>query len=531
MRADLVIENAAIHTMDPLRPTAQRMAVWNGQVLGFDEEIDDLDARARFDCRGRTVLPGFVDAHTHLGWTGTREFSVDVTEETTAEGVLNRVSAAATTRGATEWIEVTGYDQRRIGGAHLTAAELDIAGGGRPVWVKHFSGHASVASSAALASADDQSLAAACLGRAGLLLEEEQELVSEQVYPYPLSFIEKAVRTAAELCLRDGVTSVVDAGIGAGLASISAVELRAFQRLASDGRLTVRATLMPHFDTLKPLAAHPDDDIDIGLGLAIGSGFGSERLRIGAVKFWFDGGMMARTAAFSEPYTGTNNVGFLAGDRDELIQQVTAAHAAGYGIAIHAIGDVAIDVAIAALRSARERAPFVGCRPRIEHGAYIRDDQLEALSDLEVTVVSQPCFLQTSGDDFAHIMGEERTARLYRGRSLIDAGVRLAASTDRPHAGTPMQAIQALVERRSQSGATLAPAERLSVTEAVRAYTIEASYAAGTEEWTGSLSPGKRADFVVLDEDPFTAPTAALGAIGVRQTYVDGTLVWEREVA
>lgn len=527
MRADLIFKNAVIHTMDPQRPTATQMAVWNGQILALDEQLAGVDCDNVVDCEGRTLLPGFVDAHTHLGWTGTREFSVDVTTETTAAAVLDRVAAAAATRAASEWIEVTGYDQRRIGGTHLTAAQLDQAGGGRPVWVKHFSGHASVASSAALAAAGDQALAAACLERAGLLLEEEQELVSTQVYPYPLAFIEQAVRVAAELCLRDGVTSIVDAGIGAGLASISAVELRAFQNLVAAGELPVRATLMPHFDALQPIEAHPDDTLEVGLGLAVASGFGGERLRIGHVKFWFDGGMMARTAAFTEPYSGTDNVGLLAGEREALISQVASAHASGYRVAIHAIGDVAIDAAIDALEAARSRRPFVNARPRLEHGAYIRDDQLAALADLGVTVVSQPCFLQTSGDDFADIMGAERTARLYRGRSLLDAGIRLAASTDRPHAGTPLQAVQALTERRSNTGRSLAHAERLSVAEALRAYTIDAAYAAGTEAWTGSLTPGKRADIVMLDRDPHDTPVEEIGGIAVAQTYVDGALVWQ----
>ncbi|WP_449282113.1 amidohydrolase [Leucobacter sp.] len=527
MRADLILTNAVIRTADRSRPLAEAMAVWNGSILGFDDDIAGLDAVTTVDCRGRTITPGFIDAHTHLGWTGMREFTVDVTDEITPQGVLARIREAADERGRTEWIEVTGYDQRRIGGAHLTAAKLDAAGGGRPVWVKHFSGHASVASTAALAGARDQDLADACLGRAGLLLEEEQELVSEQVYPYPVELIERAVRIAAEQCAQDGVTSVVDAGIGAGLASISAVELRAYQNLAASGRLPVRATLMPHHGALHPLAPNPGDGIELGLDLGIASGFGGERLALGPVKFWFDGGMMARTAAFSEPYTGTDNVGMLAGDRRELIDQVAATHASGYRIAIHAIGDVAIDAAIEALRAAHRRAPGADTRPRLEHGAYIRDDQLAALADLGVTVVAQPCFLWTSGDDFADIMGPERTERLYRGRSLLDAGVRLVASTDRPHAGTPLRAIQVLVDRRSQTGRALAPDERITVEEALAAYTIDAARAAGSDEWTGSLAIGKRADFVVLDRDPFETPVREIGDITVLETYVDGVRVWD----
>lgn len=527
MLVDLIVRHGTIHTVDPERPLAHSFAVWNGSIVGFDEDIAGLEASEVIDLAGRTVVPGFVDAHTHLGWTGMRAFSLDVYTESTVEGVLDRIRARAAGAAPEEWIEVTGYDQRRIGGTHLTAAQLDDAGGGRPVWVKHFTGHAAVVSSAVLDAVDD---ARSATGRAaeGLLVEDDQELASKQVYPVPIAQIERAILVAGEACLRDGVTSCVDAGIGAGLASISAIELRAYQNLARAGTLPLRVRLMPYHEVLHPLAGRAEDEAAVGIDLGMTTGFGGERLALGPVKFWFDGGMMARTAAFTEPYEGTENTGLLAGDPQELVERVAAAHGSGFDVAIHAIGDRAIDLAIQALRIANERCPRPDARPRIEHGAVIRDDQLGALAELNVTVVSQPCFLWTSGDDFAAITGPERTRRLYRGRSLLDAGIRLAGSTDRPHEGSPLRAVQVLAERRSDTGQELAPTERITAEEALRISTIDAAWAAGMDDIVGSLAVGKRADFVVLGDDPLRVPAHRIGDIDVHATYIEGNRVWGR---
>lgn len=529
MIADALFVNARVITMDPARPSAERFAVWKGRILGLDEEVDGLRAHRTVDLEGRTVVPGFVDAHTHLGWTGMRSISLNVRDERTKEGVLARITEEARSGSGGGLIEVTGYDQRDIGGAHVTAEELDRAAPGRAVWVKHMSGHLSVVNAAALAEADDRERVERALAAEGLLLEEEQELVSDLVLPYPIELLERALSIAGRQCLEDGVTACVDAGIGAGLASLSALELAAYQRLRERGELPVRVKLMPFHGVLHEVDGHPEDGMAAGIDLGITEGFGDERLVLGPVKFWFDGGMMARTAAFTHPYAGSENLGLLTDDAETRSRQVVAAHVSGWNVAIHAIGDAAIDAAIDALRAAAEAMPRDDARHRIEHGAVIREDQLAALRDLGVTIVAQPCFLWTSGDDFAEIMGAERTLQLYRGRSIVDAGIPYVASTDRPHVGTPLRAVQVLVERKSSTGRPLAPAEALTADEALRAFTITAAKVAGWDHAIGSLEPGKLADFVVLGADPRTVAPGEIGDIAVHRTYIEGDLVWEAE--
>ncbi|MEB4615489.1 amidohydrolase family protein, partial [Leucobacter sp. M11] len=150
MIADLIVENARIRTVDDARPRASRLAVWRGQILGLDEDIAGLTARETLDAGGATVLPGLIDGHTHLGTTGLLSIALDVGGLPHRQAVLDRIAEAAADLAPDAWIDVVGYDQRALGGEHLTAAELDVAGGGRPVWAKHLSNHASVVSTAVL---------------------------------------------------------------------------------------------------------------------------------------------------------------------------------------------------------------------------------------------------------------------------------------------------------------------------------------------------------------------------------------------
>ncbi|GAB3561438.1 amidohydrolase [Spelaeicoccus albus] len=527
MKADLIIENARIRTVDDIRPVAARMAIWQGMVLGFDEEIDDLKAKEVVDLNQRTVLPGLIDGHTHLGTTGLLSIALDVSAERSREAVLSRISRAAAGLRPHEWLDVVGYDQRAIGDAHLTAKELDLAGEGRPVWVKHISNHASVVSTAVVKAAKEHTIAGYSTEQQGLLIDEEQTLVTEQRLPYPLSTVEDAISSAGHQCLSEGITACVDAGVGSGIESLSHLELAAYARLRRRGALPVRAQLMPHYGVLHAIPGHVDDHVTIGLDLGLQQGFGDDWLSLGAVKIWIDGGMMARSAALTAPYEGTNNLGILNEDPSTVVDQIGRAHSSGWQIAAHAIGDRAIDLAIEAFESAQSDIPRSDLKHRIEHGGYIRDDQVSRLSRLNVSISTQPCFLWGSGDDFTRVVGAERAQRLYRGRSLINAGIRLIGSTDRPLPGTPLQAMQVLVERRSSTGLPMGPEEAISIDEAIQAFTINPAQAAGWGDRLGSLSPGKRADFTVLGNDPRAVEASQIGQIPVLGTYIDGLKRWE----
>ena len=529
---DLLVEDARILTLDPRYPHARRIGIWNGRVVGRDDELDGLTPRETVRLDGATVLPGFVDAHTHLGWCGRSAQSLDLSSVQGRDALLAAIADHVATTDS-EWIDAVGYDQRNLGGQHITAAELDTVTAGRKAYLLHRSGHACAVNSAVLADIDPAELASyggsvvrdAAGAPTGVLLEAAQGPVQERRRPYELTEMISSLRLAAQQCLAQGVTTCAEAGIAAGLAGASPIELMAYQR----ANLPIRVQLMVSDLMLHPLAAAPADRVTTGLDLGIGTGFGGDRLWLGAMKMWLDGGVQARTAALSEPFAGTDNRGELAGDPDELRAKIVAAHVSGWQLALHAIGDRAIDLAIEALGEAQRALPRPDARHRIEHCGIVRPDQLAGLAASGAIAVLQPEFLWHNGDDYTRVLGEPRAHWQYRGRALLDAGVPLVGSSDRPVvSGAPLQAMRFMVERRSNTGLLVGPDEAITVDEALHAYTMAGAHSIGREDDLGSIAPRKWADLAVLEADPHDVAPEQLSEIGVLATYVAGDRVYAR---
>ncbi|MFG2620766.1 amidohydrolase [Streptomyces sp. NPDC048507] len=512
------LTNANILTMDPDRPVARELGIWRGRIVGLDEAVAALPAREVIDLGGATVLPGFIDSHVHLAWTGLKQSTPSVAPCERAEDVLAVVADAVSRTGAPgDWVDVMGYDQRALG-RHLTAAELDSVCRGRKVFLMHDSGHGCVVSTAVLDLLPD-----GVPHRDGFLAEGAMAAARGLRLPYAQSDIADAVERAARTCLAEGVTAVAEAGIGGGLLGHSPVELGAYQLLRDQGRLPLRVQLMPAADTLRPRGAHRDDGLPRALDLGIRTGFGDDWLSLGALKVYTDGGMMARTAALTAPYEGTDHTGQLQDDPEVLTRLIVDGHLAGWQLAVHAIGDRAADLALDALERAQGLRHRPDARHRIEHAGLIRPDQLPRFARLGVSAVVQPTFLHSFGDDYARVMGEERAAWMYRGRAFLDHGVTLVGSSDRPVTdGAPLRAVQFMVERASASGRRVGPGEAITVEEALRAYTVAGAYACRWEDTAGSLAPGKRADLVVLGDDPRQVDPSRIGRIEVLATFVDG---------
>lgn len=515
---DLLIEDATVLTLDPARPRAARIGVWRGRIVGVDEELAGLPARRTLRLGGATVLPGFVDAHTHLVWAGMSQGGVDLTGLRDRARVLDVLRQACARAKPGEWVEVTGYDQRPIGG-HLTRAELDAVSDGRLLWLQHTSGHAGVVNSAVLAIApvDHED---------GLVLERAQIDVRRARLPYRNDELVDAIERAGRRCLAQGITTCAEAGIGGGLIATPPVEVAAYQAAREAGHLPVRMQLMVASDALRDLAGHPDDGSTRGIDFGLRTGFGDETLSIGALKLWLDGGIMARTAALTAPYAGSADAGQLQDDPAVLRQIIIDGHTAGWQLAVHAIGDRALDVALDAITEAQARKPRPDARHRIEHCGMVRPDQLAPLAALGLTAVLQPEFLWDNGDDYSDVLGPDRAGWLYRGRALLDAGVAIASSSDRPVIrGAPLRAMRFLVERRSNSGRPVGPGEELTIEEALSAATIGAARACRREQLCGSVERGKLADFAVLARNPLEVPAAELPDVEVRATLLGGEVV------
>lgn len=562
MELDLLVTGARIVTMDPTRPTATTLGVWRGRIVGLDDEVDGLRARNTVDLGGATVLPGFIDAHSHLAWTGIAAGLVDLSACRTRDAVLDAVRRAAHAVPGDGWVDLAGYDQRPLG-AHLTRDDLELAAPGRKLYIRHTSGHACLVSDAVLATVTDAEFAAHAPGvvrdatgrPTGLLEEGAMAIARDRRLPYGLDEIVAAIETAGRECLAQGITTVAEAGIVTDLAGSSPVELAAYQVAREQGRLPVRVQTMIPAAMLRPSGAAAGDGIARAIDLGLRTGLGDDVLSIGALKLWLDGGMMARTAALTAPYLtpgadggssggdgvrlGADGVssggadggsGQLAFGDDELAELILDAHRAGWQLAIHAIGDAAVDQAIAVVTAAQAAHPRPGARHRVEHCGLVRPEQLPRLAAAGLTAVVQPTFLHAFGDDYSTIMGPERSGWMYRGRGFLDHGITVAGSSDRPVAdGAPLRAIQFMVERTSSSGAPVGPKEAVTVDEALAAYTTGSAYACRLDgaagRLAGRLAAGTLADLVVLGADPREVEPSAIAEIPVVATVLGGEVV------
>jgi predicted amidohydrolase YtcJ len=533
---DLLLVNGRFLTMDPDQPRAAAVAVSGEQVLAALDGADLPAARRVVDLGGACVVAGFHDAHNHMTWFGQSllEIAVGTPPVSSVEELYTAVAAGATGVGTDGWVVANGYDENKIG-VHPDRDGLDRAADGAKVLVTHTSGHMCVVSSAVLAeigladsgrAVDGGTVVTDAAGRpTGLLQERAQELVAVLRRPVAARDLVDAIERAGQHYLTEGVTSVVEAGIGGGWIGHSPLELGAYLSARDDGRLPVRVELMPVSDSLHRVAGHADDGPQHGLDLGVRTGLGDDWLSIGPMKVFTDGSLIGHTAAMTEDFADApGNRGYLQGDRDAIVATIVAAHRSGWRVAAHAIGDAAIDLALDAYEQAQRVAPRADVRHRIEHYGVSRPDQLVRTAALGVVPVPQGRFIGEIGDGMLRALGE-RAPYAYRLRSLLDAGLVVPGSSDRPVVdGRPLRGIHDMVNRRTDSGAEFATAEALQPDEALRAYTWGSAYASKQEHRRGSMMPGRLADLAVLTDDPTAIDPTRIADIGVVATLVGGAV-------
>lgn len=533
LRADLLLTNARVRTLGgrDRSAVAGSVAILHGRVVA----LEDVPAHRVVDLDGATVVPGFHDAHNHMAWYGLSLAEVDLRVPSLAD-LYDAVAARAAGLGPDAWVVGAGYDENKVG-AHPDRDALDRAAGGRRVWLKHASGHMCVVSSAVLA---DLGIADAPVevpgGRVvtddagrptGLLQETAQSLLSPLVLPYPVATLVDAVERAGHAYLAEGITSVVEAGVGGGWIGKSPVEVAAYQAARDAGRLPVRVELMVAADVLRPLTAHPADDLGTGIDLGIRTGLGDDRLRIGPVKVFSDGSLIGHTCAMTEDFTDTPGTrGYLQDDAAALRDRILQAHRSGWRVAAHAIGDAAIDLVLDAYAEAQRRWPRPDVRHRIEHFGVARPDQVTRAAELGVVPVPQGRFVGEIGEGMLRALGPERAGWAYRGRSLLDAGIVVPGSSDRPVVeGRPLVGIHDLVNRTTEGGRALGREEALTGLEALTAYTLGSAYASHQEHERGQVLPGRLADLAVLSDDPASVDPSRIRDIEVLRTVLGGRLV------
>ncbi|TBL45321.1 amidohydrolase [Verrucosispora sp. SN26_14.1] len=528
--ADLLLTNARVITVDGA--DAHAVAISGDRIIA----LDAIPARQVIDLDGATVVPGFHDAHHHMAWYGLTLDEIDL-RVSSQQALLAAVAARAAQAPVGSWLIGSGYDENILG-RHPHRDDLDAVAAGHHVLLKHVSGHMCVVNSRVLHHLGLHQRARDVPGGSvvtdrdgrptGLLQEQAQHLAHDLVLPYPVEALTAAIDRAGRQYLREGITSVVEAGIGGGWIGKSPIEAAAYQNAREQDRLHVRTELMVTADALHPLSGHPQDDISFGLDLGIRTGFGDDFLRLGPMKIFLDGSLIGRTAALTRPYADRpDQTGYLQQDPARLRATILAAHASGWQIAAHAIGDAAIDLALDAYAEAQRRHPRPDARHRIEHFGVARPDQVHRAAALGVVPVPQARFVAEIGDGMRTALGADRVSWAYRLRSLLDAGMVLPGSSDRPVvAGAPLLGIQSMVTRHTASGAPFAPEEEITVRQALRAYTLGSAYASRQEHRTGSLTVGKLADLTVLGDDLTAVAADRIADIPVLRTMIGGTFRW-----
>jgi hypothetical protein len=532
-KADLALVNGRVF-LGLREGVAEALAVAGGRVIaaGSDDAVAGLIGPATrvIDLAGRVAAPGFFDAHLHLLPVGLGMAEVDVRPRRvrTLEGLLKTIRERAVASRPGEWIVARGYDQSRLDvRRHPLRHELDAVAPENPVHLVRACGHVSVANSAALARAGIDETTPAPPGGAieirdgrltGLLAESAREMIRAVLPPITDADLVAGIERAGRHCLSLGITSVMDAAVGK---KVGFREIEAYRGARGAGRLPVRASLC--------LLGGPVADRAHAEGLVTGAG--DDRLAIGPAKLFVDGSAGARTAAMSEPYADEpSNRGMLWVDAAELNALVQDYHAKGWRLAVHAIGDRAIDRVLDAYAAALAERPDPDRRHRIEHCSFVRPDQTARMARLNIHPVSQPVFVHEYGELYVSAVGAARTAASHPMRSWIDAGLKPAASTDGPVSGIdPFPNLYAMLARRSSAGTPLGLDQALTIPEALAAYTEHGAYVNGAERRRGRLLPGMDADVAVLSRDLLAAsPEEILHDTRCDVTILAGKVVFDR---
>jgi predicted amidohydrolase YtcJ len=536
--ADLVLINGKIWTVNKAQPEVEAIAIWHGRIVtvGKNADVRALAGPATriIDLHGRRVVPGFYDSHIHLLGSGQRLSEVALKDAADEAEFGKRLAEFDRKLPRDRWLLGGEWDHDRTFKGELPTAELidKYVSSGRPVCLRRYDGHMAVVNSRALKqagiTADTPDPAGGEIFRkrgskepSGVLRDNAMGLV-DQLIPAPSeSEVVEAVKAALEEARREGVTSAQDMD-GSDRATRTKL-FRLYQNLAKTGQLTTRIDFRWPIAEWKRLA-------DLGAE----SGFGDDWVKIGGLKGFADGSLGSSTAKMFEPFLNEpGNTGVRVTPLDKMREYVLGADAAGISVAIHAIGDQAnaemldIFAEVAKVNGPRDR------RFRVEHAQHLRPVDYARFKEVGVIPSMQPYHAIDDGRWAVGRIGPKRCASSYAFRSLLDAGAKLAFGSDWSVAPiSPILGIDAAVNRRTLDGKDPQgwyPEQRITVQEAIEAYTLTSAYAGFEDEDRGSLEPGKLADLVVLSRDILAdSERDHIAETKVLMTVVGGRIVHEK---
>ena len=515
--------NGIVRTMDPAAPLTEAVAVRDGIIIAVGAKSACAEALGKgyepVDLRGRTMLPGFIDTHLHPVLLIFFSLNCDLGSARSIGDLQQDLREALLRKSGDSWLVGLNFDEqnmreKRVPDRH----DLDEISPDRPVVVIKHDGHSVFANTRAIEAA----------GVTATTPDPEAGVIERDCDGYPagpfreiaVQLILKAMPMPELKVLIDGASETFNRLASLGLTSLGVVLQTGDEGPAgSAGAFDIPA--MQLFLEHCPLSLYSlmiTSDVNGLEGLRNGvlnSGYN----RLGGVKLFADGTFGSSTAFMHEPFTDSpDKLGMLMHPPEELYWRMAAAHNAGWQVCVHAIGDAANKLCADLYGRLFKEYPRAGCRHRIEHASIMDGKTMRELSRLGIMVSTQPMFIHSEKDWLRRRLGEERCKIVYPFRAFLDAGIKVAGASDAPiESQDVLHAIQCCVTREG-----FEPHQCISVEEAVRIYTLDAAYVQFEENNKGSITPGKRADLVVLSDDPFTVKTTRIKDVRVERTIIGG---------
>jgi predicted amidohydrolase YtcJ len=526
-RPELILHNGNIWTVNAAEPHAEAVAISGGRFLAVGSNSDVLNLAGvgvqRIDLGGKTVLPGFIDAHSHPADAGRLHLRMVDCDLRSIQAILAALRERAAKTPAGEWVLGFKYDDTKTEeGRAVTIADLDAAVPDHPVHIQHRGGHTAYANSLAFRKAGiDEKTPDPPGGQishdpttgklSGRVAESANDYFDKVI---PLNFTRddcrEGVKLISKMLARTGITSATEA-------QGTPQDLRAYQDAREAGDLLYRAYCFINYHYL-------DAMIEAG----VRTGLGDEWVRVGAIKLVCDGSISERTARLSTPYEGRpNDYGILVMTEDEMYAVGRKAHLAGWQIGTHSNGDVGIDQTLRVYERLQRESPRHDPRFRLEHCTVVNDGLIARMKSLGAIPTPFSTYVYYHGEKMRYY-GAERLNHMFAQRSFIDAGIRPTQASDYPPGPfEPMMALQSEVTRTDMKGNVWGPKQRITIEEAIRVGTMNGAYASFEEKLKGSIEIGKLADLVVLGRDPFRENPSTLVTIPIERTMVGGRWSFE----
>jgi len=537
-KTDLLLLGGKIITVDEDFNIAEAVAVKDGKIaaVGTSEDLKAWKGEKTdvIDLEGKTVLPGLIDTHLHMVGTGMALAQINCRTppmhsiSDMAEAVRKKVAEAK----PGEWILGRGWDQAKLSDHRdPNRWDLDEVSPDNPVWLTRTCGHIAVVNSRALeiggVSKDTPQPVGGHIVKdengepTGLLQEgPAMDLVRKYVPAQSLESTAEAIKTASRAFSEVGMTGAIEAGIGP-------LEMRAYQKVANEGELTVRVNMMLRGWTSEESAEESAERI---MDFPMATGYGSHLLRFLGLKLLIDGGIGGRTALLREPYEDEeDNYGILTMPEEDLQRRVDAGNLAGMMVGTHCAGGKSMDIVLKAYKETDNIKPIKGRRFAIIHAYQPSEENFETCKRLGIVVASQPSFLHYLGESYYENVGHERSKWLKPHRAWIDNGILVGSGTDSPVTPyPPFPSLWTSIARRTEvNNVQMGTEQCITRKEAIRLYTINGAYHTFEEDIKGSIEPGKLADMIVIDRDILTCPLDDIKYTKVLRTILSGKTVYK----